>query len=470
MGGSGRASRNRRPHLRSASKGTIWCVDTEAPESPVTETNAEAVTEPEILAAAEALKDPPWWTPLGVLVRGTSAFRAAEKRLARQPLARLTTAAPRTARWAAETMRKGMTEDDPGTPYVRLTPSLVAQVAMDESLMALAVGPNSFPSRSDYERVGAELALAQERLSAGGFLEDPHTFHREPPPLAHPATSDGWAMGRGYQRIWWPSGYEPVVDLPGWDRWSAFEANRTASAWVLRRDDRPRPWMVVIHGFGMGTPFIDQMAFRVKRLHDELGINIAGVTLPAHGSRRPSPLSGEQFLNFDLMHAVHGLAQAVWDIRRLLTWVRDQDPTKVGVMGVSLGGYMTAMTAAFESDLDLALAGIPVVDFVDMFTHHSPRHVHMRAIEHNVLDGTAKKVLSVVSPESLGVATEQSARAIYAGMGDRLAPPEQARRLWEHWNRPEICWYPGNHVGFMWADKAQRFTDELLEDRGFVGS
>ena len=129
---------------------------------------------------------------------------------------------------------------------------------------------------------------------------------------------------------------------------------------------------------------------------------------------------------------------------------------------------MTALTAAFERDLDLALAGIPVINFVDMFRHHSPHHVHMRAIEHNVLDGTATTVMQVVSPEAMGVDTPPSARAIYAGMGDRLAPPEQARRLWEHWARPEICWYPGNHVGFMWADKAQRFVDERLEARGFV--
>ena len=361
-----------------------------------------------------------------------------------------------------------MVDPEPGTPHIRITPSLITQVAMDESMMAIAVGPNRFPSRSDYERVGAELALARERLDAGGYLAEPETYHAEPPPLSHPAASDGWAMGRTYERIWWPSGYEPPIDLPGWDRWAGFEANRTASAWVLRRNDKPRPWLVCIHGFGMGTPFMDQMAFKVKRLHDELGINIAGVTLPAHGSRRPSPLSGEQFLNFDLMHAVHGLSQSLWDTRRLLGWVREQNATTVGVMGVSLGGYLTSLVAAFESDLDLALAGIPVIDFTDLFRHHSPRHVHMRAIEHHVLDGTAQEVMKVVSPEAMGVAAPPESRAIFAGMGDRLAPPNQARRLWEHWDEPEICWYPGNHVGFMWADKAWKFVDERLESAGFV--
>lgn len=436
------------------------------PEQP---TPDAAQTDPEIEAAEAWASEPrPWWTPLGALECGTTAFRGVEKRLARQPLARLTTAGPRTARWVTETLRERLAEPAPGTVSVRVTPSLVAQVAMDESLMAMAVGPNRFPSRSDYERVGAELALAEERLGAAGYLEDPGSYHSAPPPLEHPATSHGWAMGRGYERLWWPSGYEPPMELPGWERWSSFEANRNASAWVLRRDDRPRPWLVVIHGFGMGTPFIDQMAFRVGRLHDELGINIAGVTLPAHGARRPSPLSGEHFLSFDLMHAVHGLSQALWDVRRLLTWVRAQEPTALGVTGVSLGGYMTALTAAFESDLDLALAGIPVVDFVEMFRHHSPHHVHIRAIEHRVLDGTAERVMQVVSPLAMDVAVAPEVRAVYAGMGDRLAPPDQARQLWEHWGEPDICWYPGNHVGFMWADKARAFVEAKLEQHGLV--
>ncbi len=286
--------------------------------------------------------------------------------------------------------------------------------------------------------------------------------------MNHPATSDGWALGRGYERLWWPSGYEPPIEMPGWDRWHGFEANRTASAWILRHQDKPRPWLVCIHGFGMGSPFMDQFAFRVGHMHNELGINIAGIVLPAHGSRRPTALSGEQFLNFDLMHAVHGLSQSLWDVRRLLTWVREQNPTALGVAGISLGGYMTALVSAHESELDLALAGIPVVDFLDLFRHHSPRHVHMRAIEHHVLDGTAQTVMKVVSPLAMDVAAPPASRAIFAGMGDRLAPPDQARRLWEHWGEPQICWYPGNHVGFMWADKAWTFVDHVLEDRGLT--
>nr|MDT0526034.1 hypothetical protein [Streptomyces sp. DSM 41633] len=37
-------------------------------------------------------------------------------------------------------------------------------------------------------------------------------------------------------------------------------------------------------------------------------------------------------------------------------------------------------------------------------------------------------------------------RMIIAGLGDRLAPPQQAEMLWEHWDRCAFHWFPGNHL------------------------
>ena len=310
-----------------------------------------------------------------------------------------------------------------GIPAVRLTPSLVGHVVMDESIMAMAVGPNRFPRRADYHRVGDELARAHALFTERGWLEDPASYHQTPTPLEEPAVTRGWALGRSYERLWWPSGYEPHLGVPGTDRWLAFDANRTASAWVLRHRDRSRPWIVCIHGFGTGSTFMDLVSFRAARLHDRLGVNVASIVLPVHGARRPSRISGEEFLGFELMNSVHGLTQSLWDVRRLLTWVRRQDPDGVGVFGVSLGGLITALVAGFEDDLDLALAGVPIVDFPGLIEHHAPRHLHLRSIEHNILNGTAQDVHRVVSPLALPTATPPAARAIFAGLGDRLAPP-----------------------------------------------
>jgi len=410
----------------------------------------------------------PWWHPATAASRVSGLSRSVEKRLARQPLARLTTALPRTIRWAAGEVSAPAADRPAGLPATRLTPALIGHVVMDESIMALAVGPNRFPRRADYVRVGDELARAHSLFTERGWIDDPASFHRTPPVLDEPALTKGWALGRSYERLWWPSGYEPPLGVPGTDRWLAFEANRTASAWVLRHRGERRPWLVCIHGFGTGSTFMDLVSFRAGQLHDRLGVNVAAIVLPVHGARRPARLSGEEFLGFELMNSVHGLAQSLWDIRRLLSWVRLQDPTGVGVFGVSLGGLITALVAAFERDLNLALAGIPIIDFPGLIEHHSPRHLHMRSIEHNILNGVAQDVHRVVSPLAMSTATPPHTRAIFAGLGDRLATTEQARRLWEHWEEPETCWFSGNHVGYLWSDTVWRFVNSVLRQRDLV--
>lgn len=440
-------------------------VEATGTDGPLEPTGSNTPTGSQAPDATEAAPPSPWWHAGSAIERISGLSKEVGKRLARQPLARLTLAAPRTARYVVGEL---LGEDVPGVPPARLTPALVGHVLMDESIMAIAVGPNRFPRRSDYQRVGAELGRAHALFTERGWIEDPTSYHQDPPPLGEPVVTRGWALGQSYERLWWPSGYEPHLGVPGTDRWLAFESNRTASAWVLRHRDRPRPWVVCVHGFATGSTFMDLIGFRARSLHEQLGVNVAAIVLPVHGARRPTRMSGEEFLGFELMNSVHGLTQSLWDVRRLLTWVRRQEPERVGVFGVSLGGLVTALTAAFEPDLDMVLAGIPVVDFPGLLTHHAPRHLHMRSIEHNILNGTAQDVHRVVSPLAMPTVTPPAARAIFAGLGDRLATTDQARRLWEHWDEPETCWFAGNHVGYLWSDTVWRFVDSVIESRGLT--
>jgi hypothetical protein len=395
---------------------------------------------------------------------GITALQRIEKQLARWPLARITTAGPRTGRWAIESL---LTEAGkiPGAPQIRMSAALVAQVAMDEAIIALAQGPSRFPRRADYERVASELIDAASLFSERGWLDDPHSYHVCPPSLLDSEVdrSRGWALGEGYERISWPSGFEPRAVEPGAARWRAFEANQTASAWVLEHHDGPRPWMIGIHGFGTGAPFADLITFRASHVHHELGWNVAAIVLPVHGSRRPSRLGGEEFLGFDMMNSVHALGQSVWDIRRLLTWVRARDPRAVVMHGVSLGGYITSLLSCFESELDAVIAGIPVVDFPALFSHQSPDHVRQRATDHGILSGNAELVHRVVSPLAMEPLVPHDRRFIYAGLGDRMAIPAQAHALWEHWGQPTVSWFPGNHVGYLWSPKVAAFVDGVLD-------
>lgn len=46
----------------------------------------------------------------------------------------------------------------------------------------------------------------------------------------------------------------------------------------------------------------------------------------------------------------------------------------------------------------------------------------------------------------LPTAGTQDRRLIITGLGDRLAPPDQAEKLWQHWDRCALHWFPGNHL------------------------
>jgi len=401
-----------------------------------------------------------------------ATWHEAEKRLARHPLGRILGVGPRTAGYVVRTLRRRYGDDHlDGFPEIRLTPAHVGSVAMDEAILLLAKGPDRFPRRADYSRVATELAQARALYDERGWAADPASYHRTPPPLALDGVeiTHGWAHGLRYERIHFASEFEPYEGEPGRERWLGYRANRTASAWVLRHDDDlPRPWVLCQHGFAMGYAFMEFPAFHTAHLHHDLGCNLVGPTLPVHGDRKVSAMSGDEFLSIDLMNSVHGLAQSIWDARRVFTWIRAQQPSAVGMYGISLGGYVASLIACFEPDLDAVIAGVPVTDFPALCESQSPMVIRHRSREHGILGGPADEVHRVVSPLILEPVVGHDARFIFAGQGDRMAHPRQAYNLWKHWEEPRIRWYPGNHLGFLWSGAVKTFVDEVLTERGLT--
>lgn len=393
----------------------------------------------------------------------------AEKALARRAPTRALIAVPKTVGFVGETLVRRFTDTPPGgVPSPSLSPALVAQVAMDEAILGMAMGPNRFPRRADYERVGAELANARLLFETRGWLADPRTYHRDPPPLTDPSLSRSWAMGAGYERLSFPSGWLPRAEEPGHERWAGYENNATATATLLRHRDRPRPWVVAVHGLAMGYPTADFVGLSALHLHRHLGLNVILPVLPLHGPRRATRFSGEAMLSFDLIDALHALTQSVWDLRRILSWVHTQDPQGIAVYGVSLGAYAASLLTGLADGVDAVISGIPVIDFPTLFETHAPHVIRLRGLEHEILGGTAEAVHTVVSPLAFAPRVPHDRRFIFAGLGDRMATPAQAHRLWQHWDEPSICWYAGNHVGYLWSGAVRAYLASSLEASGFT--
>jgi pimeloyl-ACP methyl ester carboxylesterase len=56
---------------------------------------------------------------------------------------------------------------------------------------------------------------------------------------------------------------------------------------------------------------------------------------------------------------------------------------------------------------------------------------------------------------------------IIGGLGDRLAPPEQSARLYEHWGHPQIEWFPGSHIVHLGRGNYLRAIGRFLKATGF---
>jgi pimeloyl-ACP methyl ester carboxylesterase len=166
----------------------------------------------------------------------------------------------------------------------------------------------------------------------------------------------------------------------------------------MRQADESRPWLVTIHGYGMGHAIADFQGIRARHLHGTLGMNVVAYVMPLHGPRRTTGTFGSDLFTGGVANIVHGEAQAMWDLRRIFSWIRSRGATKIGVKGLSLGGYTTALMACLEDDLACAIAGIPACDFIDLFRRHMPRDYGEIPAEVEAFWSDARRVLSVISP------------------------------------------------------------------------
>ncbi len=377
-------------------------------------------------------------------------------------------AAPRTAAFLAKSW---MTSRFGGAEASRPTVGLAAQVLLDEVLLAAMKSPRLFPSDDDYVRAGQDMAAAYRMWDERGWLAQPAGYHRNPDAPTGAMVSRERNLNVSYEHVSFPSQYEPHAGEPGRDRWLDYHDNRTAHAWLFRHREPGRPWIVCVHGWGMGSSaLMDSRAFRARRLRNELGLNVLMPVLPLHGPRqRPDANAGEGFMSIDLIDSLHGFAQSACDVRTAIRWIRFHDPAaQVGLYGLSLGGYVVALTAGLEADLACVIAGIPATDIVDLYRRHSPAGVRRQARESGAIGPEATAVHRVVSPLVLEPKPAKERRFLFAGVGDRMSTAAQARRLWEHWDRPAMAWYPGGHVGFFWAASVNRFVEDALVTSGLA--
>jgi hypothetical protein len=369
------------------------------------------------------------------------------------------------AAWAAGRMSLHLEAHVEGAPPPVPTLALSTKVAIDELVLGVEQFQTSgFTLDGTIERIVGELREAHARFHRDGLLDKPENYHRTPPVLVDPEIRQSEAHGHRVEVLRFESGYAPLEGEPGRGRWLGYESCRDGWAYVMRHPGPPRPWLICTNGYRMGYMGLDVRLF--ERFFAGSGLNVLIPVLPLHGPRRRSWHSGTGFLGIDVIDTMHAEAQSIWDMRRLLSWIRSQDAPSVGAFGISLGGYTTALFASVAEELACAIPGIPLADIPRMVLRHGEPH-QVRYAQHLGFDlDLIEETLRVVSPLVLEPKVALGGRLIFGANADRLVTPDQVVDLWRHWEEPDIVWYSGSHVSFLTEPDVWGAVDRKLRDTG----
>ncbi|HET9876390.1 MAG TPA: alpha/beta fold hydrolase [Mycobacterium sp.] len=333
--------------------------------------------------------------------------------------------------------------------------SAVADIGL-RTLVASMVGAAMIPPvlttvmgrdqpRRERENLNFYAELAAEHDAATSFPA-PTVLPRVSSRRANPVAE---CIARGtVENIAFASSFEAVNPAMR-DRWRSLNRNNVVRAQHWRHDDGPHPTLCVIHGFMGSAYFFNGLFFSLPWFYRS-GYDVLLYTLPFHGRRaeRYSPFSGYGYFVHGMAGFAEAMAQAIHDFRSVVDYLEFTGVERIALTGISLGGYTTALLAAVEDRLQAVIPNVPVVSVMSEIDDWFPA---------NKLFNLGQR-LGQVSREQLAAATayhsplnypplvSRDRRLIITGLGDRLAPPEQAEMLWQHWNRCALHWFPGNHL------------------------
>lgn len=302
----------------------------------------------------------------------------------------------------------------------RVIDAAVAPRAAELPALRAAAAPYMAPPlRDEPQRFFAFLAAPAEAV--------------EPRTVSHRARAGGAIVGRRFATAYTPWAEEatPAGDVH-------------VEHWTHERRT-PRATVLAVHGFAMGTPRLDAWALCAADWFAR-GLDVALLTLPYHGARTPAGarFSGQRFADPNPARLHEAVRRAVYEMHVVRAWLAATSGAPVGLLGLSLGGYLAALTAGLVDDLAFVVPMVPPACFGDLAWHFLGAGRARRAAGYGHAE--LRAMFRLHSPLTHPLRSERRRALIVAGRGDRIVPPEHPHALWEHWGRPAIHWFSGSHL------------------------
>jgi dienelactone hydrolase len=225
----------------------------------------------------------------------------------------------------------------------------------------------------------------------------------------------------------------------------------------VSRDWTARPTVVLLHGWNAELGYRTLFPFLARRLN-AAGLNAVMFELPYHSQRKPRGRGApNNFISNNLLHVASAAHQALADARALIAWLNAQGCRRIGVWGISLGGWLAGLLACHEPRLSAAVLMTPVAR-MDRVIHELDFCAPLR----RSLGGRAVRLepLNLISHRPrVPVANV----LIIASEHDLFAPIDSLEELWQAWGQP-VLWRPRHgHISAMMAAPLLEQTVQWVE-------
>lgn len=354
------------------------------------------------------------------------------------------------------------------SPRVRsgFSPSMTFTVAVDLMIrtgLSLAMVGVSIPSGYS----GAKLA---SMLHQGGQMSgrtDAQLFH-QPRPLPAVAVTDArrpkGVDGGIFEQLQWRSVYQA-------DSGISPANNDKVVAWHWRHGDVVRPTIVLVHGFLAPWWEVNEYYLGIRFLYD-LGCDVVLKTLPHHGPRARSAkrVSGMGFFSRGVDALNHAVVQSTYDIRTLVDVLQQRGVEKIGLSGVSLGGYTTALMAGLEERFYFAMPLVPLISIPDAMMEWKPLDLILKTFmrRYDVNMPELRNTMAFHSPLARPALLSPDRLLIIAGMGDCMASPRHSETLQQHWSNCALHWHAGAHALMRQQHQTNLAKQAFLTRIGFI--
>ncbi len=317
---------------------------------------------------------------------------------------------------------------------------------------------NRSESLSHEKRLETLAALAALYPEGDGFFQAPGVVS---PRRERVRALDGGVV----EDMRWDSGYRPFLSDVA-DRYRGGGGPAAVRLWRHHPGAPPRPVLILGHGYMAGQHQVEERVWPSSWLFRG-GLDLAYFVLPHHGVRGARGMRPPRFPGSDPRITVEGFRQAMYELQSLVGWFLDAGHPRVGIMGMSLGGYTTSLAATVESRLHCAVPVIPLTSIAD-FARDQGRlgsSIEEETLQHQALDAVHR----VVSPLHRAPVVPADRLLIVAAEADRITPVAHARRLGDHFGVSVETWHGGHLLQFGRREKFRRIG-RFLRQHDMLGT